>query len=194
MFDPPREGATSPAPDVGERHELPGETGTVKASSGKHDERHAGEERGIKRQHALRRSSCRPYPSANRLALSAPRSTTTERRRRAHRAEMGPQPGHADRQGELQGRRRAEKMRQSRRRAKSPQQSCSRRRRDAQPRPTRPIITANTARPSSTAAQTSDDRQRHERRPLISCMPRPPPWLGASSEMSSMPSASSAAT
>ena len=106
---------------------------------------------------------------------------------------MRAEPGHAERQREARGRRRGEEMRQPRRRAKPPQSRCSRHRRSACAAAERPMTTATAASASSAAAQTSATVSVTA---SASSAARPGRRHGsrALSEMSSMPSASSAAT
>ena len=88
----------------GERHELPGEQ-EGEGIVGEHDEVHAGEERRIERQHALRR---RFVPAvAERVEArrgAAEIDHDEEERRERVEPEMRADPGQAERQGQGLGR------------------------------------------------------------------------------------------
>ena len=159
-----------------QRHELPGQQkreGVV----GEHDQRHAGKERRIERQHASGRRFV--LAVAERKQARAKRAEIDhdqEKGRERIEAQMRAEPGQAERQREADRGRRRRAGAQRRRRAKPPQRPSSRHRRDASPRARRPIVTASGRERQQRRSAGEDDRQRHDAA-LLSRTPRPPPWL-----------------
>jgi hypothetical protein len=75
---------------------------------GKGDERHAGEEGGIERQHALRRTLVLAVTQCEQACAQCAEIDHEEKERRERiEPEMRAEPGHAERQRQFQRRRRA---------------------------------------------------------------------------------------
>ena len=127
----------------GERHELPGEQ-IREGVIGEHDERHAGKESRIERQHALRRRLVLPIAKREQACAHGAEIDNDEKKcgERVD-AQMRAEPRHTDWQRDAFRRRRAEKMRRSccerdrrcdhahavnepRRRARTPDRHCER--------------------------------------------------------------------
>jgi len=176
----------------GERHEFPGDEegeGVV----GEHHERHAGEEGGIERQHALRLVFVLAITQREQAGgRSAEIDHDEEKGRQRIETEMRPEPRHAERQRQPPRLLQAEKLHRSgdegnRRndhaRAIDEARRCGR----------AADHDGEHAEREENRSAGERDRQRHAV-PLLSRTPRPPVSLAVLSEMSAIPSASSAAT